>query len=150
MIKDQQLILRDTQPEELIQIYEMEQGEVQKFIIPYTLEQHRQKLQNPDVLYKSIWKNNELVGFLILVLDTDGQSVEFRRIVISQPGQGDGKQVVRMVDHVCRNELGRDRVWLDVFETNERARHVYNQCGYRPFGKSEFKGKTLLLYEKTI
>jgi steroid delta-isomerase-like uncharacterized protein len=146
--ESQDLLIRDTKREELEQICEMEQGEAQKFIIPYSLERHQAELVKPDVVYKSIWHEGEFIGFLILVLDQDGQSVEFRRIVIARPGRGYGKRVVRMVDEVCRNELGRTRIWLDVFETNERARHVYQQCGYQLFGKSEHEGRTLLLYEK--
>jgi diamine N-acetyltransferase len=87
---------------------------------------------------------------LILVLDSDNRSVELRRIVVTEKGHGYGKRVVSMVDEICRKELGRIRVWLDVFETNERARHVYEECGYRCFGRSEHEGKTLLLYEKTV
>ena len=55
-----------------------------------------------------------------------------------------------MVDQICRSEFGRLRVWLDVFETNLRARHVYEQCGYQRFGESEHEGRRLLLYEKVL
>jgi diamine N-acetyltransferase len=150
MVKNHKLILSDTKTEELIHICKMEQGDAHQFIIPYTLEQHHHKIQSPDVIYKSIWRDLEMIGFLILALDPDGQSVEFRRIVISQPGQGYGKKIIKMIEDICRNELRRSRVWLDVFETNARARHVYIRCGYKQFGQSEYKGKTLLLYEKTI
>ncbi len=150
MAKDHQLVLSDTKPEELIHVFNMEQGEAHPFIIPYTLEQHREKLQHPDMIYKSIRKGKQMAGFLILVLDPDGRSVEFRRIVISRPEQGYGKQVITMVDEICRKELQRNRIWLDVFETNSRARHVYSRCGYKPFGKSEYEGRTLLLYEKMV
>jgi hypothetical protein len=34
MAKDHSLILKDTQPEDLPRIHEMEQGEARKFIIP--------------------------------------------------------------------------------------------------------------------
>jgi len=48
---------------------------------------------------------------------------------------------------IHHRELGRDRIWLDLFETNERVCDVYEQCGYRPFDKSEYQGRTLLLYD---
>lgn len=148
MSLDGKLILLDTRPEELEWIYRLEQsGQAQDNIIPYSLERHQDEFAKSDVVYKSIWQNDEPAGFLILVLDPDGHSIEFRRIVIAMPDRGFGKQTVRMAAMVCRRDLGRDRIWLDVFETNKRARYVYEQCGYRPFGKSEYQGRTLLLYE---
>lgn len=145
-----ELVLRDTEREDLARISEMEQGEAQKFILAYSLEQHQTEFAKREVVYKSIWLRDELVGFLILVLDPDGRSVEFRRVVISKPGHGYGKRVVGKIDELCRSELGRSRIWLDVFETNARARHVYERCGYRCFGESEHAGRTLLLYEKAV
>lgn len=146
---DETITLRDTKVEELAAICKMEQGDARNFILPYSLERHQKEFAEPTVVYKSICRADELVGFIILVLDPDDVSVEFRRIVISEPGRGIGKLAVEMVRNVCRNELGRTRLWLDVFATNERARHVYEQCSYRRFGASEHQGRTLLLYERT-
>lgn len=149
MLTDETITLRDTKVEELPAICEMEQGEARNFIILYSLERHREEFGRPAVVYKSICRADRLIGFIMLVLDPDGQSVEFRRIVVSEPGRGIGKRAIGMVRHLCRSELGRARLWLDVFETNERARHVYEKSGYRPFGASEHEGRTLLLYETT-
>jgi RimJ/RimL family protein N-acetyltransferase len=143
------ITLRDTQIDELARISEMEQGDARDFIAPYSLERHRDELLKPDVVYKSIYRNDDLVGFVILVLDPDGHSVEFRRIVVSNPGLGYGKRAVAMVGELCHDELGRERVWLDVLETNARARHVYEECGYEPFGVSEYLGRALVLYQRT-
>lgn len=143
-------LIRDTNREELELISGMEQGEARNFVIPYSPERHQSEFAKPGVVYKSVWSDGQLIGFVILVLERDGRSVEFRRIVVSKSGFGYGKQVVRMVDQICRNEFSRARVWLDVFETNHRARHVYEQCGYQQFGKSDYEGKTLLLYEKAV
>lgn len=150
MAADHRLILKNTKPEELKHICEMELGEARKFIIPYTIERHQTEFEKPDVAYKSVLLKEGCIGFLILVLDADGHSVEFRRIVITKPGRGYGKQVVDMVDRICRDELGRNRIWLDVFETNNRAHYVYEQCGYKKFGKTEYEGRTLFLYEKMV
>lgn len=147
---NQELTVRDTKREELERIYEMERGEARNFVISYSLDRHRTEFANPEVVYKSVVRNGQHIGFLILVLDSDDQSVEFRRIVVSEPGRGYGKRVVSMVDAICRAELGRVRVWLDVFEENERARHLYEHCGYQRFGESEREGRRLLLYEKVV
>jgi hypothetical protein len=48
---------------------------------------------------------------LIFILDLDAESVEFRCIVVTEPGGGGyGKKVVRMIDEICREKLGRVRV----------------------------------------
>jgi predicted ester cyclase len=146
----EELLLRETRREDLEGICEMEQGEARQFIIPYSLDRHQTEFARPDVVYKSILLDGKHIGYLILVLDADGQSVELRRIVMGTPGRGYGKKALSMVDAICRDELGRVRVWLDVFETNERARHVYESCGYHRFEKSEQEGRTLLLYEKAV
>lgn len=150
MFESEQLVVRDTKPEELERICEMEQGEARNFIIPYSPDRHQSEFVRPGTIYKSILRDEQHIGFLILVLDADGRSVEFRRIVVVEPGHGYGKRVVGMIDEICRQQLQRTRLWLDVFETNERAQHVYEQCGYRRFGKSEHEGRTLLLYEKEV
>ena len=140
----------DSKTSDIQWIFDLEQGEARGFIMPYSMERHRIEFANDAVIYKSVWDDNELIGFLLLALDSDGRSIEFRRIVISQPGRGYGKSAVRAVDGICRNELGRQRVWLDVFEENERARRVYEQCGYQRFGEQVQGGRKLLLYEKDV
>ena len=150
MLPNQELLIRDAKREELGRICEMEQRETRNFVIPWPLNRHQAEFARPDVVYKSIWCGGQHVGFLILVLDSDARSVELRRIVVTEPGHGYGQRAVSMIDDICRDELGRVRVWLDVFETNERARHVYERCGYNRFGKSEHEGRTLLLYEKAV
>lgn len=146
---DEAIALDDTEFRELPAICEMEQGEARHFVLPYPLQRHQEEFAKPTVVYKSIRRGENLVGFVILVLDPDGLSVEFRRIVVSEPGRGLGKRAVELVRDVCRRELGRTRIWLDVFESNERAKRVYEKAGYSQFGTSEHEGRALLLYETT-
>ena len=150
MLTDETITLRDTACRELALIAEMEQGEAYSFVIPYSLPRHQDEFEKPAIVYKSIYRDDKIIGFVILALDPDGRSVEFRRIVVSVPGYGYGKRVVEMVRELSKTEFGRKRVWLDVFETNKRARHVYEQCGYQLWGKSEHEGRTLLLYEMMV
>ena len=150
MAQDEELLVRATDRTELERIYRMERGEAREFIMAYSLDRHHAEFARPGVTYKSIWSEGHHVGFLILALDPDGRSVEFRRIVVIEPGRGFGRKAVRAVDAICRDELGRARVWLDVFEANQRARYLYEQCGYRRFGEYEREGRMLLLYEKAV
>lgn len=144
---DATVTLHDTEFAELQSICDMEQSEARELIIPYTLDRHRTAFADPAIVYKSIRRGEQVVGFVILALDPDGVSVELRRIVVTSRGRGIGTRAVELVHELCKHEFGRHRVWLDVFESNELARHVYERCGYSCFGAAEHEGRRLLLYE---
>ncbi|MCE8032780.1 GNAT family N-acetyltransferase [Billgrantia tianxiuensis] len=154
-MQDGTLALEAVSFEELEIIGAMEAGEARDYIIPYSLEKHQQEFMKPAVIYKAI-RHGKIrhgknpAGFVMLALDPDGVSVELRRIVVPNPGRGIGVRALEAVRELCRSELGRKRIWLDVFETNYRARHVYEKVGYSCFGKTEHEGRTLLLYETLI
>ena len=137
--------------DDLSQFAEMEQeAETSNFIIPYSLKEHQNKFSEPHVIYLRITNDDVIVGFFILALDADGCSIEFRRIVVSDKGKGIGQAAIRQMEGFCRDEPCRSRIWLDVFEHNQRGRHIYEKFGYKRYGKSEFIGKPLLLYEKRL
>ena len=129
----------------------MEQSEdTKEFIIPYDSSGHAQKIAGTNHIYLRILKNGELVGFFILALDADDESIEFRRIVVFDKGCGIGQDAIREMEAFCRNRLNRNRIWLDVFEFNKRGIHIYEKLGYVQFGKSTHEGKRLRLYEKNL
>ncbi|MCG8479372.1 MAG: GNAT family N-acetyltransferase [Spirochaetales bacterium] len=152
MFEDEQITIDNATEDELNAFHEMEKPEeVQRCIVPYTLAKHREQFAADGIRYKSIYdRRGSLVGFLILALDPDGRSLEFRRIVISERGRGYGKRAVTLVDQICRKEFGRRRVWLDVFQDNMKARNIYESAGYVLSGTADFEGKNLLIYEKTV
>jgi RimJ/RimL family protein N-acetyltransferase len=143
--------LERARPEDLALFAAMEQEpDTRDFIVPYDLETHTQKLGDPGLVYLRIIADKKLIGFIILALDPDRVSVEFRRIVVLTKRQGIGQLAIVKMEEFCRTELGRSRIWLDVFEYNQRARHIYEKLGYRRFGESISDGKTLYLYEKSL
>ena len=119
-------------------------------IDPYSYEQHLAEYNRSDIVYLSIYDNHELAGFFILALDPDNTSVEFRRIVVARRDKGIGQQAIFKMETYCREHLKRNRVWLDVFDFNQRGQHVYVKLGYQLFDKKDFYGKTLLCYQKSI
>lgn len=124
--------------------------DTQKYILPYTPLEHELKIKDSALVYLRILAHNELKGFFILALEPDRQSIEFRRIVISEKGRGIGQLAIVMMEQYCRKELNRTRIWLDVFEDNSRGRHIYEKLGYVFFGENVNQGKKLLLYHKKI
>lgn len=151
-ITDSVITLADATEDQLEMFHTMEKDNATlPYIISYSIERHRQEFKRNDTVYKSVYDaQGALVGFVILILDPDGCSVEFARIVIAQKGRSYGSRAVALIDQVCRDELGRRRVWLDVFEFNPRAQHVYESWGYQFFGTRDYQGKILRLYEKEV
>jgi len=120
------------------------------YILPTTLEQHRQAFAREDIIYLSIYDDGDLNGYFILALDPDGTSVEFRRIVVVHKSRGTGRQAIPAMEAYCRDCLRRNRVWLDVYDFNQRGRHVYSRLGYQLFDQQALQGKLLLFYEKYL
>jgi len=152
MLSDGVIVVGDTKHAEIPAIMRMESDEdAAEFVTQFSAKRHGRDLRDPDIVYKSIYdENRALIGFIILVLDPDASSVELRRIVVTPKGRGYGQRAMALADRVCRDEIGRHRIWLDVFDFNSRAQRVYEHSGYRQFGTAEQDGKPLRLYEKTV
>lgn len=77
----------------------------------------------------------ELEGFAMLQPLADAhEGAKLRRIAVTRPGSGFGRPfLAAVIDWVFLN-TGNDRLWLDVFTHNERARHVYRRAGMREDG----------------
>lgn len=152
MLSDGVITVDDTRHDEIPAITTMESDEdAAEFVTQLSAERHGRDLRDPDIVYKSIYgEDRALIGFIILVLDPDPSSVELRRIVVTTKGRGYGQRAMALTECVCRDEIGRHRIWLDVFEFNTRAQRVYERCGYRQFGTGEQDGKPLRLYEKAV
>ncbi|MCP4764961.1 MAG: GNAT family N-acetyltransferase [Gammaproteobacteria bacterium] len=137
--------------EELPDFCTMEQDEgSRRFVLPYSLAQHRREHAREDIVYLSIYHTDELAGFFILVLEPDQTSIEFRRIVVANTDAGIGQPAIRAMETWCAEHLQRNRIWLDVFEFNKRGRHIYEKLGYCLFDSRDHDGKKLLFYQKNI
>src|SRR5678816_4305755 len=98
--------------------------DTKQFVLPYSETEHARNILNSSFVYLRILDAGELVGFFILVLDSEPNSVEFRRVVVSDKGKGVGQSAITAMEQFCRTQLQRTRVWLDVFEYNNRGRHI--------------------------
>lgn len=121
-----------------------------EFILPCGFEAHARNLENPDLVHLRIIADERVVGYFVLSPDLDGDSVEFRRIVVADKGRGIGQCAIGLMEQYCRDRLGRSRIWLDVFEHNARGRHVYEKLGYSRTGETEYSGVRALVYKKSL
>lgn len=125
-------------------------GDTSRFVSCYAFERHIEEMNNPTVQYLSITVDNMLVGFIILSLEPDNKSIEFRRIVINSKGKGFGQKAIHLMEEFCKSHYNVERIWLDVYEDNHRAQHVYKKSGYTQFGAEEYNNRKLLLFEKQL
>ena len=103
------------------------------FVAQWTQEQHRAALTDPDISHLIIEHTTveQPVGYLILAGLTDpNQSIELKRIVITDRGKGYGSQALRLVLKHAFEELEAHRVWLDVKDYNQRAKKLYEAHGF--------------------
>lgn len=70
-------------------------------------------------------------------LDAQNQSANYR-VWLSGPeatGRGYGTEVTRLAVAYALDDIGLHRVGLSVFDFNQRARLVYERCGFRQDGR---------------
>ncbi|TMN39323.1 GNAT family N-acetyltransferase [Pseudoalteromonas sp. S2755] len=121
-----------------------------QFIISSSLSTHQSQFADTNVRYLTIYLGNEIAGFMILAVEPELKSVEFRRIVVAKKGLGIGQEAINQMEKYVLEELRISRVWLDVFEDNLRAQHIYQKLGYQQFDTMPYDNKILLLFEKHL
>ena len=62
------------------------------------------------------------------------RSVELKRLVVGAPNRGLGRKLLSDVAERAFGEHCAHRLVLDVFVTNDRARHVYETFGFQKEG----------------
>ena len=111
--------------------------ENKSFITPYGKNRHVQVIDNKDEEHLTVWekRTEKVIGFIILAgLENLNLSLEFRRIVIQSKGNGFGRQCLKLTKEYCFNNLNFHRLWLDVFDDNERAISLYKSEGFKVDG----------------
>lgn len=126
--------LRPTLPADLDFVLAAEQDEQnRRWILPWERSQHQSLLEDPDWAHWIIIaaSTGGPVGFVILAGRTNpNHSVELKRIVVTQKGQGYGRATLRLVQQQVFEQWQAHRLWLDVKEHNERARWLYESVGF--------------------
>jgi RimJ/RimL family protein N-acetyltransferase len=110
--------------------------EYRTFVGNWSQEEHHAKMTGEDRRYfVAESESGEMIAFAILRgVASPHRSIRLQRIVVANPGRGIGRQMLTgILDYVFR-ELKAHRLWLDVFETNTRAQHVYESLGFRGEG----------------
>lgn len=160
------LELRQTTEHDLDYILATEQhDENRSFILPWTREKHQTAIVDPDIAHLIVQiaptqtsavqvSTNQMamkVGFVILAgLCDPNDSIELRRIVITEKRQGYGKATLDRVKQLAFEIYQAHLLWLDVKEQNHRAQGVYTKAGFRIEGMLRDRLKTITGYESLI
>jgi ribosomal protein S18 acetylase RimI-like enzyme len=76
-----------------------------------------------------------LEGFAILQpLNDVHEGAKLKRIAVTQPGSGFGRPFLAALLDWVFTATDAERLWLDVFTHNERARHAYRTAGFTEDG----------------
>lgn len=71
------------------------------------------------------------IGFLIIRDWNSPEQVSLlKRIAVAEPGQGDGKEILRAALDAVFEQTNVHRLWIGVFPENERARRAYEAVGF--------------------
>jgi diamine N-acetyltransferase len=110
--------------------------EFRTFVGIWPEDQHERMLADPGAAYiVAEDQQGQIAGFAILQgLLSEHRQVELKRLVVRTPNRGVGKQLLTEVADRAFGEYSAHRLFLDVFVTNDRARHVYQNFGFRQEG----------------
>jgi diamine N-acetyltransferase len=127
------MLLRSAVTDDIPKLLALEQAPLaREFVGQWSAERHRASLSNSDARYLVAEDSpGQLNAYVILRGLSEGSgSVELKRIVVTAPGQGLGRVLLAEILSIAFDELRAHRVFLDVFEDNARARHLYESLGF--------------------
>jgi diamine N-acetyltransferase len=107
------------------------------YIFNWTPQQHESALTDPTIAHLLIERTSDRtpVGYaLVGDLNSPHQSIQLWRFVVTNKGQGYGKQALKLIQKLAFETWNAHRLWLDVKDYNTRARHVYESVGFKQEG----------------
>jgi len=131
-IKGNKIRLISTIASDIDQIIEFENLNRQ-YVHLYSKDKHLMLLNECNCLHLSIRRldNDKLIGHMILFgLESSHKVLEFRRITINEKGLGFGREAIQLLKKICFKYLKFHRLWLDVYDDNERAIRLDESEGF--------------------
>lgn len=94
-------------------------------------DQHREIMAASDAIYLLLLDEaDQAVGFALLQgIGLASKLIYLKRLAVRSPGKGAGTRLLKEIILRAFEDYGAHKFWLDAFEHNHRARHVYTVCG---------------------
>ncbi len=101
------------------------------FVWSGTYEEHQLEIEDPSYELAIIQAHHTgtVVGFSLSKLDFHSMKYELKRIVITQKGQGYGREILSGFLKYVFETLNMNRFWLDVYPDNLVGMHLYESLG---------------------
>lgn len=127
------MTIRAALPDDVPQIVAIEQiPEYRNYIGAWLAEEHRRAMADADNEYFVVCEEAAVEGFAILQgIQSEHHSVHLKRIAVRTPNRGFGRALLEYAMSRAFLQHHAHRFWLDVFETNTRARRVYEGYDFR-------------------
>ena len=128
------MMIRTALAGDVSQIVAIEQiPEYRVYIGTWSAEEHLRAIADPDNEYfVACGQNDTADGFAILQgIQSEHHSIHLKRIAVRTPNRGCGRALLEYGMSRVFLHHHAHRFWLDVFETNTRARRIYEACGFR-------------------
>lgn len=127
-----EIVLRPTRLSELPFILTAEQhSENAPYIGQWTQAQHQAAIAGADSAHLIAADHHRPVGYALLTgLENPHRAINLQRIVVTEKGQGYGRQILRWVKAFAFGTLGCHCLWLDVVASNQRAKSLYESEGF--------------------
>lgn len=111
------------------------------WIFQWPAEQHLAAMRDPDcrhLILEAVVENSATAdaetrrfGYALLYGFTNpNRAIELRRLAITDKGRGLGHSAVRLLAELAFEQSKAHRFWLDLYETNSRALHLYESEGF--------------------
>ncbi len=102
----------------------------------WSQEEHAAEMAKPSARYLLLRDEDEILGFVMLQgLGDPHCKAHLRRIAVTRPGSGLGTELLKAVLDWLYRETDVNRLDLDVYVENERARRAYEKVGFQVEGR---------------
>jgi diamine N-acetyltransferase len=126
--------LRHATPADISAIIALERTPMaREYVGQWSEDRHLATLAGGDArYYVSETECGEVQAYAILRgLKEDSRAIELKRIVVAVPERGLGRRMLKELMRIAFRELGAHRFFLDVYDDNARARHLYESLGFQ-------------------
>lgn len=127
VIEGDDIILYYTEAADLDKVMEIEK-ENSNFVYVWSKERHIQAINDKNWLHGIIKskKSNQIIGYLLLDgICSEHETIELTRIALNKKNGGFGRKTIILIKKLCFERYRCNRLWLDVFDHNSRAIHLY-------------------------
>lgn len=146
------IYIRDMNIAELEEAAKMgKQDHVIGFLNKKSFATHKTEFESDDHFYLSILnKVDSLLGYVIVRKEKEADVLQLKRILIDEKYLGIGQQAITLVENYCIENFSCKRIWLDVYESNTKAIHIYKKLGYLKIKEELQKFRWVQYYEKWL